>query len=457
VRRHAPLLGLTLAAAALRFTGLGAQSFWLDEAATGRLMRLGLWPMLRGVANGESTPPLYYVLAWLWTRATGVSETGLRSLSALLGTLTVLAVYAAAGRLLDRRAALAAAALATFSPLLVWYSQEARSYALLGLLAALSLWALPDALEGRNLWRWSAIAALALLTHYFALFLILPEGVAIARRRRAAPLLLPLATAAALAPLALTQRAHGTAHFIAESSLARRIAQIPKQLLNGYDAPHAAALLALAIAAALVALICGWRAASAPERRLSGRLAALGLTALVLPLVLALAGADYLLTRNVLAAWMPLALAGAVLASRGGRPAYAALAAVCAAGLLACIGIARNPAYQRDDWRAIARATPRGAALVASPRSGRVALEYYLPHARALAPGVNAAVDTVVVAALRGSAEPRSLAGFAPPVVAHRDADEIVIYRAPAPVTLTTDQLAALALSSGSPDVLMSG
>ncbi|HEU0317212.1 MAG TPA: glycosyltransferase family 39 protein, partial [Solirubrobacteraceae bacterium] len=136
---RAPLLGLTLAAAALRFATLGQQSFWFDEASTGRLMRMGLGSMIRALPDGESTPPLYYVLAWVWTRAFGTGEVGLRSLSALAGTLTVLAVYAAAARLFDRRAGLAAAALATFSPLLIWYSQEARAYALLVLLSAASV------------------------------------------------------------------------------------------------------------------------------------------------------------------------------------------------------------------------------------------------------------------------------------------------------------------------------
>ena len=49
---------------------------------------------------------------------------------------------AIARRLGGRRAALAAAALAASSPLLIWYSQEARAYALLVALCALSVWCL---------------------------------------------------------------------------------------------------------------------------------------------------------------------------------------------------------------------------------------------------------------------------------------------------------------------------
>ena len=53
------------------------------------LVRLGLGPMLRTIPRTESTPPLYYVLAWVWTHVFGSGEFGLRSLSALAGAGTV--------------------------------------------------------------------------------------------------------------------------------------------------------------------------------------------------------------------------------------------------------------------------------------------------------------------------------------------------------------------------------
>ena len=50
--------------------------------------------MLRPIPTTESTPPLYYVLARGWAVVFGTGEVGLRSLSALLGTLTIPVVYA---------------------------------------------------------------------------------------------------------------------------------------------------------------------------------------------------------------------------------------------------------------------------------------------------------------------------------------------------------------------------
>ncbi len=475
---RAPLLGLTLAAAALRFATLGQQSFWFDEASTGRLMRMGLGSMIRALPDGESTPPLYYLLAWVWTRVLGTGEVGLRSLSALAGTVTVLVVYAAGDRLLGRRAGLGAAALAAFSPLLIWYSQEARAYALLVLLCAASVWALAAALEpgagGRRLGAWAAVCALALATHYFAAFLILPEAVWLlrARGRAVAPAVAGVVVAGlALAPLALHQRAQGNAGFIAASPRGTRLAQAAKQLVVGYDAPGQ---VALTVAAAVLLLVLAWILA----RRLEGppRPAALGLAgvagaALVLPVALALAGFDYVITRNLIGAWVPAALAlsaGGAVAGR--RSAPAVIAALCVVGLVATMGVELDARYQRDDWRGAAGTVPVGGrtALVLSPASGRVPVAYYLPASRPL-PAGGAPVAWVEVIALgaRGVGAPvrpppvraaglPALAGFGGPVVLRRATYSVVRYRAAGPpVLVTAAMLAPLALTPGGPAVVV--
>ena len=165
------LAGVTAAGAALRFATLGVQSFWLDEAVTHQLVARSLGGMLRAIPHSESTPPLYYLLAWAWARVFGSGEVGLRSLSALFGTATIVAVAMVARRLAGNRAAVVAGALVAANPLLIWYSQEARAYALLVALCALSVW-----LAQRGDWRlWALTSALALATHYFAVFVVVPE------------------------------------------------------------------------------------------------------------------------------------------------------------------------------------------------------------------------------------------------------------------------------------------
>jgi mannosyltransferase len=132
--------GILAVAMVLRFGTLDLQSYWSDEAATVELVKRSLGQMLAAIPNTQRTPPAYYVLAWLWSHLFGTGEVGLRSLSALFGTLTVLCCYVIARRLAGERAGLIAAALTTVSPILVWYSQEARSYAMLTCLCAASVW-----------------------------------------------------------------------------------------------------------------------------------------------------------------------------------------------------------------------------------------------------------------------------------------------------------------------------
>src|SRR3954447_14492097 len=118
--RHRMLLaGIVVAGAVLRFATLDGQSYWFDEATTVHLLRMDLGGMLGAIPDSESTPPLYYVVAWLWSKVFGLGEVGLRSLSALAGTATVPVVYALTARVASVRAGLIAAALAATNPLLV--------------------------------------------------------------------------------------------------------------------------------------------------------------------------------------------------------------------------------------------------------------------------------------------------------------------------------------------------
>src|SRR5205807_9370343 len=138
-RPAAAIVGLTLLAALLRFATLAFKGFWGDGISPGLLVHQPFGQMLAGIARLESTPPLYYAVAWLWTKVFGTSEAGLRSLSALAGTATVPIVYLAARELLTRRAAVLAAGLVALNPLLIWYSQDGRSYALLVLMCSAGL------------------------------------------------------------------------------------------------------------------------------------------------------------------------------------------------------------------------------------------------------------------------------------------------------------------------------
>ncbi len=402
--RIPPALALVcLAGAALRFATLDLQSLWYDEAVTARLLRMDLSGLLHAIGDSESSPPLYYLLAWLWTHVLGTGEVGMRSLSALLGTAAIALAWMLGRRLGSERAALAAAALIACNPLLWWFSQEARAYALLIALAMLGalLWLramrAPD--DARGLLAWGAVAALALATHYYALFLVAPQALwllvrAPGIRERAATLALPVLAGAALLPLALAQRSNDTAAFITDTPLGTRLAQVPKQFLVGYDAPAETlltiltALAVLAGLAGLGAMIAGRIAAPAAARSEAARLTSVTAAAVALLLAASIGGEDHLLTRNAIAV-LPLAavLAGAGLGALSHvalRPAVAAGALGCLLGLVAIAGVARDPRKQRDDWRAAAAAlgADPGGRLIVAPGSAPIPLGYYVPGLR---------------------------------------------------------------------------
>lgn len=115
--------------------------------------------------------PLFLLLTWLLARW-GDTEVLLRLPSVLAGTLAVVVVYLLGKRLFGERAGLVAALLTALVHFSVWYSQEARAYALFMLLTTLQmLFALTSVKRGR--WfDWLALAAftsLNLYTHYLAL------------------------------------------------------------------------------------------------------------------------------------------------------------------------------------------------------------------------------------------------------------------------------------------------
>jgi 4-amino-4-deoxy-L-arabinose transferase-like glycosyltransferase len=483
-RIPAALALVCVAGAALRFATLDVQSLWYDEAVTAQLLKLDLASLLHAIRGSESSPPLYYVLAWVWTHVFGTGEVGMRSFSALLGTATIPVVWALGRRIGGDRAGLFAAALVAVNPMLVWFSQETRAYALLVLLAALSalLWlrALDQPRPARAA-AWGLVAALALASHYYAIFLVAPQALwlvfARARDTRArvaaiAPVALVLAV---LTPLALEQRANDSAAFIRDSALGTRILQVPKQLLVGYDSPAETLLAALSAIVLVIALAGLWdRIMRSP--RGSGhdddvRLAALFAAALVLPALAALAGEDHLITRNLLAvAPLGAALAGAGLVQAELlwpvlRPV--AIASACALGLATVVGVALDPRSQRDDWRGAVRAlgtAPGQRILVASPASALAPVRYYLPDARPLTePAIaTAEIDYLAVperspgeraAPPRPPAAPMPAPGFA--LTARREAETFTVLRLRAATTLPIPRTAVVVGLDGRPGAVL--
>jgi 4-amino-4-deoxy-L-arabinose transferase-like glycosyltransferase len=452
-----PLAALTLAAAALRLSTLGLQSFWYDEAFTPvHVLHPSLWATLRGVSHTENSPPLWYILAWADSRILGTGEVALRLPSALAGIALVPVAWAIGRELAGRRAAIACAALVTFNPLFVWYSQEARVYSLFALASGVVMLCFLRARREPappRMALFALSAALALLTHYFSVFLLIPMALMLLwdRRTRRAALGAVGAVAVvglALLPLISAQGGHGT-QWIGSWPLSERLEAIPQYYLTGASGQplgHGVQLLlALPILAGLglglyrmtepAPRAPAAAARSADQARAGALIAAiLAGCGVLIPLLLVAFGADYLAPRNQIGAMVPLtALIAVVATARGTGAAGAAIVAVIAVGFLAIsVDVDLSPRLQRGDWRALAaalRTGPRDRAIT-TVELGSAPLQYYLPGLHNLHPGTSAVIgeiDETGYSPLRESAGEAPAPGFR--LLSRQDFNGLILYR----------------------------
>jgi hypothetical protein len=130
--------------------------------------------VVRAVLLSDTSPPLYYLLLYTWTRALGTGDVALRLFS-LAWALACLPVLASLARRTGGRVAWAPVSLLfTFSPLCVFFSTEGRMYSLLWFWTVCAMWLTLEL--GRRgvrpglLLLWVACGAAGLLTHYFFVF-----------------------------------------------------------------------------------------------------------------------------------------------------------------------------------------------------------------------------------------------------------------------------------------------
>jgi mannosyltransferase len=479
-RRHAlpqwwPLAALLILAAALRFSTLGLQSFWYDEAFTPvHVLHAGLGATLKGVVHTENTPPLWYVLIWAWSRIFGTGAVALRFPSALAGVATVAVAWGIGRELTGRRAtAIAMAAFVAVNPLFVWYSQEARAYGLFVLTSALAMWCFLRAERSPTTGRlvaFAAAASLALLSHYFAVFLLAPMIVMLllhgGPRRRTTLLAcaVPVVVGLALLPLASAQGGHG-AQWIGEWALTKRLQAIPQYYLTGYSGAPLGHGIELLVALPILAGIGYglWSVLEPREER--GALIALSIavSGVLLPILLVAFGADYLAPRNLVAAMIPVSalIAVIVVARRAGRAGAVLAALIALAGLAITIDVDLSPRLQRGDWRGVAkvlRGTSAGDRVITTVELGAAPLEYYLPPLHNLAEGAKVTVseiDETGYAPLTASAGRPPAPGFR--LEGRYDVNGLIVYRfvANTPQTVSEATLRRHVITEAHPEVLV--
>jgi mannosyltransferase len=119
-----------LIAAFLRFASLSEQSLWSDEIQTIEIARGSLSEVALTAAQTNIQPPLFFWLVRAMA-AFGSNEFNIRLPSAIAGLLTVPLVWAIAAQMTSRFTSIIVMLTIAISPFHIWYSQEARGYALL--------------------------------------------------------------------------------------------------------------------------------------------------------------------------------------------------------------------------------------------------------------------------------------------------------------------------------------
>jgi len=394
-RALSPPLSLTLlvailaVAAFLRFEHLGEPSYWLDEVLSDLGVTTALeqpwwrWPVGFDSEHG----PLSFAVQ-LSTRAIGRDPFAGRLPAALFGLATVALVVLVERRASARRpfrwaeahrstGTVAAAALLALSPLHVYYSREARPYALLILLTA----ALIVALLRESRWFYAVLIAL-LYTTAVAAPVVASAAVAalLVRRYRFA-----IAAGAVTLAFPLLYRGGPSSH--PDAPFPHLDAAFFGGLLKGLTVSALGAdidgrtMLALC-ALALIGAVAMFR---------RERVAAIVIVAMtVLPVVLAIASLmlfnHWFALRYICPAvigFVVLAGAGIVFITR--KPAIALIltAVIC----WQTWDTVRREPYQKLDWRRIAAtiaryAKPGDLILAAEPSTGLMLPYHLLPYGR---------------------------------------------------------------------------
>ncbi|HEU5329040.1 MAG TPA: glycosyltransferase family 39 protein [Thermomicrobiales bacterium] len=216
------LVAVVVLGAVLRFYHLETLSLWLDEGITVYWSKKP-WPIVLGVRDYASThPPLYYALVKLVAYVVPDTLAG-RMISALAGIATIPILYFLVARLTRSRAGLVASLMLAASPVHIWYSQEARMYALEVFLVALSYLALV-AYYQRPQAAW-AIAygfslLLAMYTDYSAIYALAPQvivlSIVIWKRRRQGLALIAAVVLAAIGYLPWLSRLFSTVQAVGD-------------------------------------------------------------------------------------------------------------------------------------------------------------------------------------------------------------------------------------------------
>ncbi|MBI5931805.1 MAG: glycosyltransferase family 39 protein [Chloroflexi bacterium] len=170
------ILALTFLAAVLRIYNIENQSLWRDEGISYSLSHQDSLPhVFSTLANNDLHPPFYFVLLYFAIELLGKSAFTIRIISAIAGIILIPLGYSIGKRLFNSWVGLLNALIMTISPFLIRYSQEARQYNLLALMAAFTFYFAIRWIQkpsNRQLIPYVITGALLIYTHTWGFFFL---------------------------------------------------------------------------------------------------------------------------------------------------------------------------------------------------------------------------------------------------------------------------------------------
>ena len=162
------------------------QSLWLDEAIEALALMGKKGPLLH-YALGDYQPPLYHFIGYFFTHLFGYSEIALRLPSLICGLLTVYFVIKIGELFASRRAGIIAGLLAATNPLLIYYSQEGRTYAMTAFFVTASFYYFFQLLKTKKTLHYAlytSFTVLFLWTSYLSWLVFLFQGIVVISKKR---------------------------------------------------------------------------------------------------------------------------------------------------------------------------------------------------------------------------------------------------------------------------------
>ena len=162
----------------LRAYNFWGPDLWLDEYGTWWVVSASTWAeVAKRAINFQGQSPFYFFIVKLFTTTLGEGTFQLRLPSVIFGILTLAIAYRLARQIFrDRDLTLVSVAVFSINEPLIWFSQDARPYALALFLALLSISLFLDFLKSRRLaisLLYAGATALLIYAHFLFGFVLL--------------------------------------------------------------------------------------------------------------------------------------------------------------------------------------------------------------------------------------------------------------------------------------------